>query len=1019
MQENTKTITQIPIQHVLLLFLFSLLSIESMAQHPDDPVKSDEHMAMLDLVPVNQGTHNAVTTGNWNDPLTWSTGTIPGNGARVVIPQGIAVIYNTTSTADLLWIRVDGKLQFATNQNTELTVETIVVTPTGEYQQGTHVDPLPKNFTSVITFSDNGALTDRLKIARGLLSHGKVTICGSQVTPFLKTNHALSVGATSATLASIPTDWKVGDKVAITGMRLGAGDSPQDEIKIITSILGSTITFNSGLQFKRKVDFAQWGLFPYIANTTRNIKYRSANTTDHSRKGHIMFMHSPNVDVRWAGFYDLGRTRKDIVVTDSKDAAEPTGNNPRGKYALHFHRTGHQTSGISPAYVQGCVVENTPGWGFVNHDSYVVFEDNVSYNAIGAHFVTENGGERGAFRRNIAMRAMGGSTQSIKEIANHDMAHTGHGFWFQGGNVIVEDNVASGCRDGGFTWFSRSTLGNIPNREVKTEFLLDPEITSGKGSIYAGELPIMSHKNNTAYSCYFGMIGIDVEINGEGPTNSVIENFTILNAQGIASILIEYYRNFTFKNCKILRDNDNLGEIWHGRYAIQAFNLIDHIYPLETRSADRAINLVVRNHQQAIHNFENANNDERGEAVAMSKWEVIGAPIDHNCPDGAFSGPQLVQNIVNEAAIIPFPSFSPVAGTYANTQAVTITSIPDARIYYVIGSTGWVQVPGEPAGIRATLEYQLKSGKWKKYNGPITINSTQKLIAVAVKDGQYSRIRNGYYTIDPNAPQSVVTPVFSPTPGTYTAAQNITISTTTPLAQIRYTTDGSAPSAATGTLINGSSGSVSIGNTTTLRAFAFKSGMVNSTTTTGEYIINTATIQNPVSGSPLNLPGIIETENFDTGGEGVAYHDADNANHGGIIRINEGVDIESCIEGGYNVAWIQNNEWTEYTVNVQTAGTYTIEARVAAVNSGGLFEIAFSNGNKTTADFTIVPTGGWQTWATVSRPITLNAGQQVMRINIKAGAFNINSMRVIKQVTPNPAYRYLRYTVLSTNGNFK
>src|SRR5262245_40681529 len=41
------------------------------------------------------------------------------------------------------------------------------------------------------------------------------------------------------------------------------------------------------------------------------------------------------------------------------------------------------------------------------------------------------------------------------------------------------------------------------------------------------------------------------------------------------------------------------------------------------------------------------------------------------------------------------------------------------------------------------------------------------------------------------------------------------------------------------------------------------------------------------------LPGVIECENFESGGEGIGYHDTDAANTGGALRPSEGVDIEA------------------------------------------------------------------------------------------------------------------------------
>jgi hypothetical protein len=80
----------------------------------------------------------------------------------------------------------------------------------------------------------------------------------------------------------------------------------------------------------------------------------------------------------------------------------------------------------------------------------------------------------------------------------------------------------------------------------------------------------------------------------------------------------------------------------------------------------------------------------------------------------------------------------------------------------------------------------------------------------------------------------VAAPTFSPGGGTYTSAQNVTISTTTGGASIRYTTDGSTPSSTTGTIY---SGPVNIGTTTTLKAIAYKNGMTNSTVTSATYTI--------------------------------------------------------------------------------------------------------------------------------------------------------------------------------------
>lgn len=89
--------------------------------------------------------------------------------------------------------------------------------------------------------------------------------------------------------------------------------------------------------------------------------------------------------------------------------------------------------------------------------------------------------------------------------------------------------------------------------------------------------------------------------------------------------------------------------------------------------------------------------------------------------------------------------------------------------------------------------------------------------------------------------QTVATPTFSPAAGTYNAAQNVTISTTTAGATIYYTTDGTEPIAATG----GPQGTVysspiAISQTTTVKAVAVKTGMNNSAVATALYTIQAA-----------------------------------------------------------------------------------------------------------------------------------------------------------------------------------
>jgi hypothetical protein len=153
----------------------------------------------------------------------------------------------------------------------------------------------------------------------------------------------------------------------------------------------------------------------------------------------------------------------------------------------------------------------------------------------------------------------------------------------------------------------------------------------------------------------------------------------------------------------------------------------------------------------------------------------------------------------------------------------------------------------------------------------------------------------------------------------------------------------------------------------------------------------------PFGGTPRSLPGVVQAEDFDEGGEGLAYHDTTPANSGNAYRATD-VDIQPTSDagGGYNVGWINVGEWLAYHVTVSTAGEYGLELRVAANGSGGRLHVEFGGVDKT-GPLTIPNTGGWQNWTTITAPVTLNAGTQVMRVVVDgAGTVvgNINYVQV-------------------------
>jgi hypothetical protein len=170
--------------------------------------------------------------------------------------------------------------------------------------------------------------------------------------------------------------------------------------------------------------------------------------------------------------------------------------------------------------------------------------------------------------------------------------------------------------------------------------------------------------------------------------------------------------------------------------------------------------------------------------------------------------------------------------------------------------------------------------------------------------------------------------------------------------------------------------------------------------------------QAPFLGTPFNVgtatTTTIQAEDYDKGGEGVAYHDVDIVNRGNKYRVGEGVDLETATDAGagYLVGWTKPGEWLEYTLNVATAGPQTLQFRVASTGSSGKFHVEIDGVDKT--GVLVVPnTGGWQTWATISKSIDLPAGEHVMRVFMDAAGGtgyvgNFNWIKFVPPTTPPP-----------------
>jgi len=472
------------------------------------------------------------------------------------------------------------------------------------------------------------------------------------------------------------SNWKVGDRIVIAGtdpnaVSAATGKSSDEEglvkeivdqgggksrvyfrVSVVTGVdpknpLKPAVEIRGQLQLDHLIPIDPATGLPLagqgvqVANVSRNVIIQSENPYLVMARGHVMFMHTTDVDLCGVGIYGLGRTDKRTVIDDPQfytqeliDAqkatntlADPnakpgdlipgTGLNPRARYAVHFHRAGIDETdpnrpvllSTTPAEICNSAVVDSPGWGFVNHSSYVNMDNNVAFNVVGSSFVTEAGNELGRFVGNLAIKGVGANTGEGIESRKfkQDFGFQGDGFWFQGPGVDVRDNIAVSQRHDGFVFFTvgleqtytyvkRDAAGNaldsagkittdpmmyvyetkkLPaafNTKMFAGVSADPTAapataaySGGKytsaviaalggdnKTVPVGNVPILRFLNNKAYAIGTGFESWfhQLSMNAATTPDSVIEGFTSFNTRG-SGMFDPYTNNVTVKNTNL------------------------------------------------------------------------------------------------------------------------------------------------------------------------------------------------------------------------------------------------------------------------------------------------------------------------------------------------------------------------------------------------------------------------------------------------------------------------------------
>ena len=510
---------------------------------------------MARMVQENKLTHDLVNTitaesadsGAWSSPQTWKGGKVPKDGDRILIHANHRVVINQELTTHYRTIKLEGELAFNPHKNTRLYVDTLLSESGSILRIGEPRHPIDADKTARLIISDyheEGMITndpnspdyDPLRIGQGIITNGLFLAHGAQKTPYVAIEgNGVDKGSKTVALTEEPEGWRAGDKVVVLGT---SPSGTEAEVRTIVSVNGNSVTLDKALTYDHvtpQTNIDDDRLQVHIANLTRNIiiqtdpkvlqdfeakgnpvrssrkkkKKESGDTYDPyhvEHRGHVLFMHNNNVNLNYVSFLDLGRTNKKYPLDETKFASSDKdakatyiGKNQAARYSVHFHRAGLDGK---VGRIDGCVVDQSPGWGYVNHSSNVIMKENIAYGVYGASFITEAGDENGIFEGNMAISSRGYGRSDVKGWGKRhqyfgDGGFQGNGFWIIGPYVDIVDNIVNGSSNSAFA-MKRSAIDDVTG-VVRSD---------DESEVAYSEVGLKSFTGNIAYGNSGGVFGI-------------------------------------------------------------------------------------------------------------------------------------------------------------------------------------------------------------------------------------------------------------------------------------------------------------------------------------------------------------------------------------------------------------------------------------------------------------------------------------------------------------------------------
>ena len=273
--------------------------------------------------------------------------------------------------------------------------------------------------------------------------------------------------------------------------------------------------------------------------------------------------------------------------------------------------------------------------------------------------------------------------------------------------------------------------------------------------------------------------------------------------------------------------------------------------------------------------------------------------------------------------------------------------------------------------------------------------------------GIQDRAGNLYPVTTPQGTMTVGTPTTAtPTPTPTATATATPTPTPTATATATPTPTPTATATATPTPTPTATATATPTPTPTATATATPTPTPTATATATPTVTATTTPMPGVTQAPFPAPHVpsvkIEAEDFDRGGQGVAYSDLEPQNLGNSnYRAGEGVDIET-VGGVTNVAYIRAGEYLKYSVDTTAAGPFTLTLHAANPDTNAKTVKVYLDGVPA-GQVSVGGTGGWASFKdfTAAAPLNIPTGRHVVTLSFEGiNRINLDWLNLVAGTVP-------------------